>query len=484
MINQALIEEVIISPLCIESKYLQAMTMAAYTAFTTGKPFGNSRYESAYAIDPSTNKKQTEDFTAGSVGIVTINGPIVSASDPWYGIKGTIEAAQELIMLDADPNLIGSVFVMESGGGAVYAIKPIVDVMATLSKPVVIFSKHILASAALRIACSADHIMMYHPHGIVGSLGTMSSSSDLQPMFEKWGIQFNEFYATESILKNKTSRDAKAGDGKALIESMLNPMNDKLLSDVKALRGHLIDSKTKSIFQGETYMADPQGLDLGLIDSVGNINDAIAMVVSLASGETESALTPNSENKMFGLQNFKKLSSLKGMELKAITPDLVKAANQELVDEKISGVTLVLDSELEQVTNNQADPAAATALTTANETIAGLRTELAAANLAKTNAEAALAIANTGKTTAEAALVTANAKIVELGGQAAAEHTGGQTTATEQIENTGATAKTYSEADAKLAEIRAGSGLKQKIAPPAKVNGKAKANFFPALAQK
>ncbi|RZK30220.1 MAG: hypothetical protein EOO61_19550 [Hymenobacter sp.] len=234
MINQLLIEEVFGQPLCIDSNYAQSMAVLAYTAFQSNKPLSGIRYEAAYAVLPQSGAKQSSGtYTKGSVGVVVMDNPIVQNSDSWYGIKGTIEAANELQAFDADPNIIGTVLCMNSGGGAVYAIKPIADMLSGLKKPVVTFSKQLIASAAYRIGANTDHIMMYHPQGIAGSLGTMMSMSDMQPMLEKWGMTFYDHYATASILKNKTFTDAQKGDAKALRAKMLDPMNDEFIADIK-----------------------------------------------------------------------------------------------------------------------------------------------------------------------------------------------------------------------------------------------------------
>lgn len=453
-INPLLIEELFISPLHVDQKYAQALMMSAYAAFTTGKPLANNRYESAYAINPRSGEKESGEYTAGSVGMVVIDGPIVSASDPWYGIKGTIEAAQELQMLDGDTNIIGTVLYLETGGGAVYALKPIIDVLNTLQKPVVVYSKHILASAGYRIAANTNWIMMYHPQGIVGSLGTMSSFSDMQPMFEKWGMKFFEYYATESTLKNKTFNNAKDGDGKALIKNILDPMNDLFISDIKTLRGDKISSDVPAIYQGETFMADPQGLAYGLVDSIGNLQDAVAKVVELANDpgfQNSHSQKLKQSNKMFGFNKFSKLSALSKVAAASITADQVKAINEEVVAEGIEGVTFCLDSDLEKIEAENKTAAQASAnLITATDRVTALEAELKVANDAKSKAEG------------EVSTLTADrdqwkAKAIEYGAKGADEPTGGKKEGSDEIENTGAETPDFlnSEADADLAAIKA-----------------------------
>jgi len=465
MINELIVNEILISPLCIEPNYAQALAMSAFLSFQQKQPLSENGYVTAYTVNAATGKQQTAP-QPGAVGIVVLENPIVSASDPWYGVKGTLEAAQELQAFEADPNIIGTVLVLESGGGAVYAIKPIADVLSSLSKPIVTYTRTILASAAYRIAANTDYIMMYHPQGVVGSLGTMASFSDMQPMFEKWGMKFNEYYATESILKNKTYNDARQGDGKALIKNVLDPMNATFLGDIKSLRGDKIDSKTPAIYQGETFLASPQAIKLGLIDSLGNLSDAIAMVSALANGSTPSSINSTyqkSNNPMWSIKNkFSALAGMAGLAADQVTAAHVEAVNKEIAEQKIPGVTLALDSELAAA--DEAISANASALT-------GLNAILGKGNEKQTLAEAVTAVAalnaNAGKINEELTQVKKDrdewkAKAEEYGDQPGEKPTAGVQTDTDKIENTNGQVSFYSEADAELAAIRA----KQPKMPP------------------
>lgn len=411
-----MIEEVFGQPLCIEASYLQAMAMTAYSAFSSNKPLAGIRYEAAYAINPHSGLKQAGNYNKGSVGIVVIDGPIVQTSDYWNGIKGTVEAAQELQLLDADPNIIGTVLYLNTGGGAVYAIKPITDVLSTLTKPVVTFSKTILASAGYYIAAYTSHIMMYHPQGIVGSIGTMISMSDMQPMFEKWGMKFFDYYATASSLKNKTFTDAQNGDPKAIRAFMLDPMNEQFLADIKRLRGKKIDSKTASIYQGETFLASPQGLSLGLLDSTGTLKDAVQKVVELSESgvvaETDDVEDPepnpvtdpdtDPSNTLIKSPNMKTdaIAALAGKT--DPTQDELDKANANLTEAGITGVSLMPDSLVDAAAQATIDN---DTLTTANATLQ-TNLDLATTSVTKLTADNALLKAKLAKGPAAVAPVT------------------------------------------------------------------------------
>jgi ClpP class serine protease len=436
-INPLLIQEIFNQPWCINNTYAQGLLMAAASKYfgtpaINGQAAINTGFEAVYAMVPQSATKQSSKFSPGSVGIVAINGPIVQNSDERNGIKGTLQAADEFLMLDADPNIIAHLFYNNSGGGAVYAIKPLDDVIAGLTKPVVTFSKEILGSAAYRLAARTKHIMMYHPQGIVGSIGTMASYSDLQPMFEKWGMNFQEFYATMSTLKNKTYSDAKKGKGKALIANVLDPMNTGMLAEIDSFRGDKLDKTDKTIYQGETYLAS-KGLDLGLIDSLGTFNDALsyAAVLGRAQNKPRTISTLNSVN-----MKFPKVFSLAGVATP--TAAQLDQANAELGEAGITGLVLMPESIVDEAATTTASLTAAQSelataklevtrltsdLSTANGSVSTLTTENAGlkAKIAKAPAAAAPVVGVEGdKPTEQTAAQIAQAKVMAMPHNAAA----------------------------------------------------------------
>jgi len=386
MINPLIVQEVFDQPLCIDDSYKMSIAMAigsTFFAHAHGHDTGAlqlqvavSNYVEAYAISPESAAKQSKDYKPGSIGVVSIDGPILENSDERYGVMGTLQAAQAFQLHDADPNVLAHLMFMNSGGGAAYAIKPFRDVIKARTKPLVVFSNKILASAAYGLAADADYIVMYHPHGVVGSLGTMSSSKDMQPMFEKWGMKFSEFYATASKLKNKTYRDARNGDPKALIENVLNPMNETYLSDIRADRGDRISKTEPAIYQGETFTAT-RAVELGLIDAIGTMNVALSKAVELGStGASIITQTPNSNMK------FPKMLALVGVQ--AATQEQLDAVNAELAEAGITGVAMFNESvvnEAAEVTKKRDELQASletanAALTTATSQVTSLTKEV------------------------------------------------------------------------------------------------------------
>lgn len=382
MINQALISEIFNQPWAIEKQYAQGLAMSAMGVYRSGiRPASAAKMEVAYALTQSDRSRQEKDIQPGSIGIVTIDGPIVKNSDYWYGIKGTEDAAAELWELDNNPNTIGNILVLNSGGGAVYAVKPITDIIENLSKPLLIYSKEYLCSAAFRIAAHGAHIMVYHPQAIIGSIGTMSTFSNMQPMLEKWGMEFHEIYATLSTLKNKTFNDALDGKYERMRERMLDPMNMDFVSDIKELRGDKISKKEAGIYAGETYMAS-EALQLGLIDEIGSFDAAIQKIIELSQN------TPQNKNNTN--MKFEKITALAGKT--EPTQEELDQANAELTQAGITGYTLVSETLITEAANvtKERDVLAAEKITLTSD-LATAGTSLTAAQAENTSLKAKLA---------------------------------------------------------------------------------------------
>lgn len=321
----------------------------------------------------------------GSIAVMRLNGLVVKHSQ-FCGPRGTLDYAEDVKRIDQDENFIGSIFKIESGGGQAYAIRYLTQVMANRKKPIVVLAGNVLASAAYFIAAYADEIIVDHPRSIIGSIGTMTSIQNIQPALEKVGIEFHEIFASKSILKNKTTRDALAGNYAPYREKYLDPLNEDFISEVKQQRPDIVANET--IFQGETFLANT-ALDLKMIDHLGDMDLAIDRVRILSN---------ESKNNQKTNMKFNNVVALVGVQ--NATQEQLDQANADLTAEGITNYTIVPESLITESANVTAERDQ-------------LTTQLADANTARTTAESNLATANTS-------LATANARITELEAEVAA----------------------------------------------------------------
>lgn len=335
-----------------------------------------------------------DEAPAGAIAILNMNGPIMKHSQ-YCGPRGTLELAAELKSIYANPNFVAAIIKTESGGGQAFAVKPLVDMIAKRNKPVLIMAGNLLCSAAYYIAAYGDEIICDHPRSIIGCIGTMQSMIDTRPVLEKMGVVFQDHYATQSTLKNKTFNDALKGDAKKLKADLLDPLAQDFIDDVKGQREAI--SKNETIFKGETFMA-VVAKELGMVDHIGDMD----FCISRARALSKNYQSPQNKNLNMKLL---KVEALAGVENP--TEEQLNEANAELTTAGITDIVLVQESVINEAT---AVTTERDGLKTTNET---LTADLATANTAKEIAEVSLA-------TQSCLLATANAEIVNLKAKIAA----------------------------------------------------------------
>lgn len=135
-----------------------------------------------------------DTVTGDTVGIINISGHIQydgTTSSP-EGLKSQLDAAEQ------NPHIKAVVLRVNSGGGVATAGEEMSTYIRDFSKPVVVSSASINASAAYMISSQADYIFTDKTTSI-GSIGVIMSVTDLSGLYEKLGIS----------VENITSADAK-----------------------------------------------------------------------------------------------------------------------------------------------------------------------------------------------------------------------------------------------------------------------------------
>lgn len=396
--QQDILTDVLTQPLAVDPSYIHSYWMMLHN-FIEGKAHSNTsdlsearaqnkmyavNLASSIVVDRWTN---LDEAPQNSVAIISLNGPVVKNSQ-FCGPKGTVEIASDFERARLNPNIIGAVFCIESAGGMALAVKPLADAMKLFreDKPIIALTGSVVASGGYYLAVYADEIMSDHPRSIIGSIGAMMAFTDVKGALEKQGIRFHEIYATQSTLKNKTFNEALNGNYDPLIKNMLDPINSDFIADVKEQRSGVISAK-KEIFAGETFMATI-AKDLGMIDSFGNLSDAVSRVEELSK-------VPRLKFSQITKPIDMKFANLAALAANSTpTVEQIDLANADLTTEGITGVTLVAESFINE----------AASVTSENKR---LTSELATANTSLQSAASERDLSN-------ASLATANARISEL----------------------------------------------------------------------
>jgi protease-4 len=206
------------------------------------------------------------------VTMVTLNGAISEnnprASD--YGLRELLTDAFE------DENSEGVVLKISSPGGTPVQSNLIRERIERLKektgKRVIAVGEEAMASGAYLVAMAADTIYA-QPASIVGSIGVRMTTFGASELIDKVGVERRIYTAGEK----KVELDPFQPESEEAVEharTILNDIHDQFIGVVKASRGERIDFDNSDLFSGQ-YWTGRQAVDLGLIDGVANVSDAI-----------------------------------------------------------------------------------------------------------------------------------------------------------------------------------------------------------------
>ncbi len=191
---------------------------------------------------------------------------------------GTRDLAQWLLQGDQNNRVIGSILLVDSGGGAADSVRDLADAIHACSKPIVAYCDGYMCSAAYYAASYCNSIMAHDRRNMVGCIGTMIELGGY-PMksVDEDGYVRLRIYADGSEEKNSDYEKALEGDVKPIRENLLNPLAEDFRNDVKANRPTATDDQLK----GRTYFA--QDVVGTLIDGIGTMDDAVAKTLELSN---------------------------------------------------------------------------------------------------------------------------------------------------------------------------------------------------------
>lgn len=215
----------------------------------------------------------------GSIGVVMITGPMIKYGN-WY-CWGSDELVSFARAFDNDPNIIGQIWLLDTGGGSVNAIAPYLDFLKTKKKPVVGLADT-CASAGYYIGCATDALYADNEvSAMFGSIGVMTTMYNYKKMMEELGVQEINIYADQSSYKHKTYLEAMEDKPEGFKQEFLNPLAITFQDRVKLERPN-INLDIEGIIEGKMFYAQ-QALEYNMIDGITNMAGAIAKVKLLAS---------------------------------------------------------------------------------------------------------------------------------------------------------------------------------------------------------
>ena len=144
---------------------------------------------------------------------------------------------------------------------------------ARTGKPVIAAMLDVAASGGYYIACAADEIYA-SPTTVTGSIGVVMLAPEFAGTMSKIGARVNVIKSGElkdagSPFRTMTDQD------RAVFQGLIDDMYARFLKVVQESRRNLSGERVRELADGRVYFG-PQAKELGLVDQIGTLHDALA----------------------------------------------------------------------------------------------------------------------------------------------------------------------------------------------------------------
>ncbi len=238
-------------------------------------------------FNPSTTAILFED----KIGVVSVTGTIASSK----------KTTSELAKFAKDESIKAIILRINSPGGGVGASQEIYREVQRITphKPVVASMASVAASGGYYVAAPATKIVS-NPGTITGSIGVFIQFVRLEELLNKIGVDLEivksgEFKDMGSPDRKLTQRDRE------IIDALIKDLQGQFVSAVASGR-HLSIEKVQEIADGRIF-SGARAKDLGLVDFIGNFQDAVEITKKVAGihGEVELVYPKKSAGELWNL---------------------------------------------------------------------------------------------------------------------------------------------------------------------------------------
>lgn len=230
-------------------------------------------------------QKKKKEKTA--IGIVYVDGPIMlggGGGQDTFGAKAarSSEIRKALEEAAQDDSIKAVVLRVDSPGGSAVASEIILDGTKRVKakKPFVVSMGDVAGSGGYYVACASD-VIFADESTITGSIGVVSGKFATNPMWKKIGITFKEYKrgANAGML---SSSDVFSKEERDKMQAWMDEIYGVFKGHVTEIRGDRLKKPIDELAGGRVYTGK-QALELGLVDKIGTLQDAIQFVAEKAN---------------------------------------------------------------------------------------------------------------------------------------------------------------------------------------------------------
>jgi len=205
-----------------------------------------------------------------TLAVLRLQGPILDVR--WH--------LDEVKRLREDDRIKGVVLRIDSPGGAVAPTQELHRELVRLrqEKPVVTSMGTIAASGGYYLSCATDWIVC-NPGTLTGSIGVIMEFTNLQELFRKIGVGTKTIKSGKFKDIGNPAREMTPEEERLLKEMILDTYEQFVEA---VLEGRDLDEDSVRPYFDGRILTGRQALGIGLVDELGNLNDALVKAAELA----------------------------------------------------------------------------------------------------------------------------------------------------------------------------------------------------------
>ncbi len=224
-------------------------------------------------IDPGRERPRRDE---DRIVVIKLQGAIQESMGGLFagGISPEL-VYNQLQRAEEDPHIEGVVLRVQSPGGSIAASQEIAALVRDFEKPIVVSMADMAASGGYYISAPAQGIVA-QPGTMTGSIGVISSIMDMEDLYEKLGISVETIKSgRHKDMFNRTLTEEE----RELMQEISDRAYEQFISDVAEGRDMEIE-EVRELATGELFIGS-QAKELGLVDRLGGVDDAIDYLAEL-----------------------------------------------------------------------------------------------------------------------------------------------------------------------------------------------------------
>lgn len=217
------------------------------------------------------------------IGLININDVIGSESTDSL-FESSPSYLTQLRRAEKDPEIKALVLRIDSPGGSAATSQELYQTVLRIREkgiPVVVSMGDMAASGGYYVAAAADYIFA-NGATITGSIGVIMQFANFQELFDKLGIKVEVIKSGEFKDVGSNSRQLTEEEEELLQELIIDTW-DQFVADIVSARS-LPREQVEAVADGR-ILSGRQALEVGLVDELGGLEEAIAKAKDLANIE-------------------------------------------------------------------------------------------------------------------------------------------------------------------------------------------------------